>query len=178
MFCLCLLSSLEYVEKTGLSHSAIQHKWSWKMLRPRIRGLATRRPVLKSSDDQLGLSSFPQEPVFNTQSSCPLLSLEILYDVVLIFKTSTPKSCYQGSLFNELLRKCKARNKNINLLASTSKSLKGEFSWSWPSVHFLLDFPISSVTLFVFSKVARKSPGNTPPASWLGSQDHGFPHLR
>lgn len=90
-----------------------------------------------------------------------LLSLEIIYDVVLIFQTSAPKSCYQSSLFKELLRKYKARNKNIKLLASSSNVFEKIILLSWPSVHFLLGSSISSVVLFF----VRKSPGNAPPAS-------------
>lgn len=95
------------------------------------------------------------------QRSCLLLSLEISYDVVLIFKTCTSKSCYQGSLFKKLLRKYKARNEN-RLVASYSNVFEKIIFLSWPSVHFPLGSSVSSVVLFFFSHVVRKSPGNTP----------------
>lgn len=46
----------------------------------------------------------PVKAICVSRSEVLSLSLEISYDVVLIFKMSTPGSCYRGSLFKELLR--------------------------------------------------------------------------
>lgn len=56
----------------------------------------------------------PVKAICVSRSEVLSLSLEISYDVVLIFKMSTPGSCYRGSLFKELLRNTRQEMRTTN----------------------------------------------------------------
>lgn len=85
--------------------------------------------------------------------------------LVLIFKTSLyPKAATGAACWRSYWENTRQKTRTTNYWLQTQICLRRWFCLPRPSVHFLLGFSSSFVILVFFNKVARKSPGNTPPA--------------
>lgn len=130
---------------------------------------ATLPPTLKSSDNQLGILSFPQR-----ESVCPhseVLSppvpgkklprgLVLIFNIYIYLLTRLPGQPVEEAT-EKIHRKKKTRTTNYWLQTQMFEEI---IRLPWPPARSPLGSPSSSVVLFFFNKVARKPPGNTPPA--------------